>query len=134
MEKQTTPQGIEHGLIETIANSIPDHGYKNLEDKNRKEMLERKKRDMEVVKRTYQNMKNQEAGKWEGWYGDHPGEPLRCFRFLHGETYLVPRGLSRKINALGAPVRSGLVGTDGRSLDMDGQIDRTHQLVAVGDD
>ncbi len=134
MEKQTTKLGIEHGLIETIANSVPDHGYKNLNDTNRKEMLSRRKRDLEMVKRTYQNLKNQETGKFEGWYADHPGEVMRSYRFLHGHTYTMPRGYARKVNAMGAPLRSGLLDSNGNSLEVDGQIDHTHQLVAVGDD
>ena len=129
MEKFKTKQGVEHGMIEQIANSVTDHGYKNLSEKNRKEMLERRKRDLEPVKVRYQNLKDQENGKWEGWYGDHPGEPLKAFRFIHGQRYTVPRGLARKVNAMGAPIRSGLLDARGNELEKDGEMIRTHQLV-----
>lgn len=133
MKKFVTEKGVEHGLIETIANSVPDHGYKNLNEKNRKEMLERKKTDLEYVDVEYYNLKNQENGKFESPYGDHPGAPIQFYRLLHGHRYSIPRGLARKINALGAPKRSGLIDVGGRELLMDGKKERTHQVVTAGD-
>lgn len=124
---------IEHGLLEEVGNAIKDDGFKNLSEKHRKEMLEKKKNDLELVDVVYQNLTNPENGKWEGWYGDYAGVPLRSFRFLHGKRYKIPRGLAKKINDMGAPVRSGLLDSSGRFLEKDGEKIRAHQMVPAGD-
>lgn len=133
MKKFREKSGQEHGLMETLSNAVPDHGFKNLSEKNRKVMLDRKKNDLELVKVRYQNMDNQEYGVWEGSYCDYPGEPIRMFRFLHGFEYEIPRGLAKKINALGMPIRSDLVDSTGKYYEKEGEIKKTHQLVPVAD-
>ena len=130
MKKLRTKNGQEHGLIDSIANAVQDHGYKNLSELNRKEMLSRRKNDLELIPVTYQNLKNQENGKWESPYADHPGEPIRLFRFFHGNSYVIPRGLAKKINALKVPVQSGITDLNGNELNVEGKFDQTHQIVA----
>jgi hypothetical protein len=133
MEKKRTEKGIEHGLMEEIANSVPDTGYKNLSEKNRKEMIERRKKDLELISGTYQNLKNQETGKWEGWYAEYPGVSMKNFRLLHGHTYTIPRGLAKKINNMKVPKRSGLTDGQGNILNIEGQFEQTHQFVGALD-
>ena len=130
MKKLRTKNGQEHGLMDSCSNAVLDHGYKNLSEKNRKEMLEKKRRDLELVPCKYQNLKNQENGKWENWYGDHPGEPLRQFKLLHGFSYVLPRGLAIKINESKVPLQSGLTDIDGNMLNVEGKFDQTHQIVS----
>lgn len=130
MERLTTPNNVEHGLVLTLANAVQDHGYKNLPDAKRTKMLAKKKHDLELVRVRYHNLKNQENGRYEGWYIGHPGEPMRKFVLLHEHSYVIPRGCAEEINALGQPVRSGLVGTNGIPLEVDGKKDRTH-LVSI---
>lgn len=128
--KLRTAQGQEHGCIETLANGVPDHGFKGMSEPNRKEMLALKAKALRPVPYTYYHLKNQTNGKWEGWYGvDWPGEPMRCFRLLHGQTYMLPAGLKWKIDEMGSPKRSGLVGPDGVPLAIDGEKEKTHMLV-----
>lgn len=131
MERLVTENNVEHGLIDTRANAIPDHGYKNLPEPKRKDMLEKKKKDLKLVRAQYHNLKNQENGKYEGWYIGFAGEPLRWFRFLHGHEYIVPRGCVDEINDLGQPIRSGLLNSQGIPLAKDGQKDRTHLMTIV---
>lgn len=133
MKKQTTALGQEHGLLETIANSVLDTGYKNLSEKNRKEMIERRKKDLELTEVRYQNLKNQDNGKWEGWYAEYPGEPMYNFRMLHDNKYLIPRGLARKINAMKVPQQSGIVSVDGSHYQSQNKFDQTHQVVSAGE-
>ena len=133
MEKHVTREGVEHGLVETIANSVPDHGYKNLSEKHRKEMLDKKKNDLELVEIVYHHLKNQDTGKFEGWYADHPGTPMYYFRLLYGLKYKIPKGMAKKINNLGAPQRSGLVDSRGNELLRDGVKERTHQVSAAAE-
>ncbi len=121
---------IEHGLIETIANSILDHGYANLSEANKKDVLAQKKKDLELVDVIYQNLDNSETGKFEGAYGTYSGEPIRFYRFIAGQRYSIPRGFARQINEeLGCPVRSGLLDSNGKELAKDGQTKRTHQMI-----
>lgn len=132
MDTRITARGERHGLLETVANSNKTNTYEKLPPTLSKEMKAKMKDDLEIIDVQYMNMEDQDNGKWEGWYSDHPVEPMRWFRFLHGESYKVPRGLVKKINAMGAPVRSGLMGTDGKPLNVDGKVKKTHQLIPVG--
>lgn len=132
MEKRMTKRGEYHGLIETIANANNTNTYEKLPPKMSKDMISKMKDDLLMIDVYYMNMEDQDNGKWEGWYADHPVEPMRSYRFLHGETYNVPKGLVNKVNAMGAPVRSGLIGTDGNPLPLDGKMKKTHQLIPVG--
>lgn len=133
MKKLITANGIEHGLLEEISNAVPNTDFKDMTEKNRKEMLERKKKDLELVEVKYQNVRNTVNGKWEGGYCDYAGEPLRVFRFLHNHVYKIPRGLARKISEMGAPKRSGLVDSSGMELTVDGEYEKSHQMIPVGD-
>jgi len=81
------------------------------------------------VRVRYVNLKNQDTGKWEGAWYDHPGVPIHKFRFIHDNVYVVPYGLYKKINSMGAPLRSGLIDQNGKQLNVDGKMDRTHQLL-----
>ena len=129
MEKHVTDSGIEHGLIEELANAVPDTEFANMSEKNKKEMQHRKKRDCELVSCRYQHTKNPENGKYEGWDARYAGVPLRQFRFLNGQRYVVPRGLKSAVNKLGMPQRTGLCDSQGRELMTEGIVDHVHLLI-----
>lgn len=131
-ERFKTDQGLEHGFIDKLANSVEDHGFKHMSEPNRKHMIAEKARCLKPVKFQYLHMRNQENGKWEGYYGaDWPGEPLRGYRLLHGHEYVLPQGLKDKVDEMGSPKRSGLIDTNGQELMQDGKKEKTHMLVRV---
>lgn len=126
----TTGTGETHGFIDSVSNAVADHGFKNMSEPNRRDMLAKKRRALEPVNYTYYHLKNPKNGKIEFWYGaDWPGEPQRKFKLLNGHTYRLPRGAKDKLDELGAPQRSGLIGTDGHPLAVDGPKQSTHLLV-----
>lgn len=133
MQKQITNSGIEHGLLEEISNCVPDTGYKNMDEKHRKEMLERRKKDLELVKGKYINVKNQEHGRFEGWDAEYPGVSMKNYRLLHDNIYTISRGFANKINKMKTPLRSDIVDPKGRPMDVQGKFDQTHMFLIGGD-
>ena len=45
-----TANGIQHGLINTVGNSVPDDGFKRFAEKDRPKMEKMKKDDERIVK------------------------------------------------------------------------------------
>lgn len=133
MKMFTTENGIEHGLVETLGNHVKGTDFAKYPEKRRKELQANMKKDMRLVEVMYQNLKNQDNGKWEGSYCDYEGQPMYIFRFLHNHSYTLPAGLARKINALGVPIRAGLVNAQGETLKNDSAKVRTHLLVSIGE-
>ena len=136
MEALRTESGIEHGCIESIANSVTAHEFKNIKDAKKREQLNKDhKHAMELVEAEYINLSNQENGRFEQWYGGSwPGEPQRKFVCLSGHKYVIPRGLMDQVNnEMGEIQRSGLIGTDGRELIADGAKKiQTHRFMFLG--
>lgn len=136
MERQVTESGEEHGMMRVLPNSISDHKYQNLKDPHKAEMNKRHKRAMELVEVEYINLQNQENGRFEGWYGaSWPGEPIRKFKCLTGERYVIPRGLMEQVNEdMGYRERTGLVKPDGTELKNDSAKKiQTHRFIYLGD-
>lgn len=133
MEKYVTENNIEHGLVEEFSNAVQDHGYKHLSEKNRKELFEKKKKDLELVKVKYQHLQNQKDGKFEGPYCDYAGESIKLFRLLSNNVYVMPRGLARKINELGMPRRSEILDGSGMPTTKDGEVEKIHLVSKVED-
>lgn len=131
-----TATGEEHGLINTLANSVTAaEGYKNMEPKVKSELEKKHKDDERMVKVKYINMR----GKHERLtkpYCRYAGDPIRIYHLIPGYSYDLPYGFVKEVNGIKIPKRSGLLSEDGVNVRKDGapletdqQAEQLHMLV-----
>jgi hypothetical protein len=127
-----TATGEEHGLINTLANSCQDNGFKHMTPENKATAEKMKKNDAKIVKARYINHRGNHERLTKP-YVRYAGDPIRIYHLIPGQVYDLPLGFVNEINEpLGRPmVRSGLVGKDGVPLAKDTPADRLHELVPV---
>lgn len=130
---QVTANGLQHGLINSVGNSVPDNGFKRFAEKDRPKMEKNKKEDERIVKAQYLN-KDGANERLERAYMKYEGQPITTWRFLHGEIYDVPKGLVDDVNDPNKRTRkrSGLIGKDGKPLETDQYDELQHRFVPVG--
>lgn len=130
---KVTSSGLEHGLINTVANSVADDGMKRFAEKDRPKMEKQKKEDERVVKAQYLH---RDGGKerLEMPYAKWAGQAITSWRFLHNQEYDVPKGLVDQVNdpSKRKKKRSGLCDSKGQPLEMDEWDEPIHRFVAVG--
>lgn len=128
---QTTESGLQHGLINSLPNSVPDDGFKKFAEKDRPKFEKQRKKDEEIVKVQYLN-KDGKNERLERPYCKWAGQPITMWRFLHGHHYEVPRGLVEDVNDPNKRTRkrSGLVDAKGKVLESDEYDDPIHRFVS----
>jgi hypothetical protein len=130
---KVTSSGLQHGLINTVGNSVPDDGFKHFSEANKVKMQALKKSDAELVKVQYLH-KDGKNERLERPYMKYSGQSITTWRLLHGETYDMPRGLANDINDPNKreKKRSGFVQPNGEALLMDQLEDPIHRVVGIG--
>lgn len=135
-----TAAGEEHGLINTLTNSVPFDEFKNMKAEHKKEMERLKKEDSKLVKAEYLNSR----GKHERLtkpYCKYAGDPIQIWHFIPGKVYEVPLGLVNEVNDKNKVMkkRSGLLEVDGKEvtkegspLSQDEEGEWLHKFSAVG--
>jgi hypothetical protein len=125
--------GLQHGLINTVGNSVPDSGGKRFAEKDRAAMEKKKKEDEKIVTARYLN-KAGGVERLERPYCMWDGQPITMWRFFHGEIYDVPKGLIDDVNSphKRPKKRSGLLDNKGNPLLVDTNDDPEHSFVPVG--
>ena len=132
-----TASGEEHGLIETIANSVPFDDFKSFKPEHKKQMEAEKKEDAKLVKVRYLNSRGRHE-RLKKPYCKYAGDPILQWSFIPGQEYEVPYGLVKEVNGKKMIKRSGLVSVDDNAINEDGsplakdqETDQLHQLVPV---
>lgn len=135
-----TAGGEQHGLINTLTNSVPFDDFKHFKPEHKKDLENQKKEDAKMVKAEYINSR----GKHERLtkpYCRYSGDPILVFHLIPGKTYDLPMGFVKEVNDASKyiPKRSGLVSIDGEAvrkdespLDRDEQGEALHRLVPCG--
>jgi len=128
-----TANGIEHGLINTLANSVPFDDFKHAKPEDKEKFRKQQKEDNRLIKAKYIKYKDQEDA-FERPYCKYAGDPIKLYKFLHGEVYDVPKGLVDEVNDISklAPKRSGLNSEDGKELAKDMRGERVHEFFIIG--
>jgi hypothetical protein len=116
-----TAAGEEHGLINTLTNSVSFDEFKNMKPEHKKEMERLKKEDSKMVKAEYLNSR----GKHERLtkpYCKYAGDPIQIWHFIPGKVYEVPLGLVNEVNDKNKIMkkRSGLLEVDGKEVNKEG--------------
>lgn len=128
---QVTGNGLEHGLINTIGNSVPDDGLKRFAEKDRPEMEKKKKNDEKIVKFQYLNSRGA-TERYEAPYCKWAGQPIQMWRLLHGYTYEGPKGMVDEINEMPAPTEfSDLLDAKGNPTVKNVSADKLHRCIPL---
>ena len=132
-----TASGEEHGLINTLTNSVCDDGFKNINPKIKGSLEKLKKDHAKIVKARYINNRGMHERLTKP-YCKYAGDPIQIWHLIPGYTYDLPLGFVEEVNAARLPQRSGLVTVngenitdDGSPLDKDNAGIQLHQLVPV---
>jgi hypothetical protein len=135
-----TATGEQHGLINTLTNSVPFDDFKNFKPEHKKEIEKQKKEDAKIVKAEYMNSR----GKHERLtkpYCKYSGDPIQIWHFIPGKVYEVPLGLINEVNDTmkHIPKRAGLISVDGEAirkdekpLDKDQEGEWLHKFIPAG--
>lgn len=135
-----TAGGEQHGLINTLTNSVPFDGFKHMEPKVKAKVEKEKAEDARMVKAEYLNSRGRHERLTKA-YCRYSGDPIQIWHFIPGYTYEVPFGLVKEVNDKNKrlPKRSGLVSVDGGDVTKDGSPlsqdqdgDWLHKMVAAG--
>lgn len=136
----STASGELHGLINTLTNSVPFDGFKNMAPEHKKEMEARKKEDSRIVKAEYMNSRGRHERLTKP-YCKYAGDPIQIWHFIPGYTYEVPLGLVEEVNDKNKIMkrREGLLEVDGKPVQQneaplghDQEGEWLHRFVAVG--
>jgi hypothetical protein len=126
-----TSSGEQHGLINTVGNSVPDDNFKRFAEKDRVAMEKLKKEECRMVKARYLNSRGPHE-KLEKPYCRWAGQPITMWKFLHDHVYEVPKGLIDEVNrSPGLPKRSEILDANGKPTIKDGTPERLHSFVPV---
>lgn len=124
-----TASGEEHGLINTLANSVKDDNFQHMSPENKSKAEKLRKEESRKVKARYINHRgmNERLSKpYCRWAGD----PIQMWHFIPGHEYEVPMGLVNEVNKSGLVKRS----TDDskNSPTASTGVERIHEMVPVG--
>lgn len=129
---QVTANGEQHGLINTLANSVPFDDFKHMDGPTKLKAEKLKKEESRIVKARYMNSR----GKHERLtkpYCRWAGQPIQIWHFIPGKEYEVPVGLVNEVNAQKIVIREGKCDENGDNPSSKDEIDEPlHQFVAVG--
>lgn len=129
--RQVTALGEEHGLINTVANSVPFDGFKHMTPETKAKAEKLKKEESRIVKAQYINSrgKNERLTKpYCRWSGD----AIQTWHFIPGKEYSVPMGLVNEVNAQNIIIREGRCDENGNPSTKDELDTPLHRFVAVG--
>lgn len=131
MKLLVTPNGEQHGLINSVANSVKSSDLKNLDPKIREKAKKKREEDSKIVKARYINFKgpNERLNKF---YCQWEGDPIQTWKFIPDQVYEVPMGLINEINEhMGMIVRSEILDSKGVPTMKDGAPRKEHQFIPI---
>ena len=130
--KKVEDNGLRHGLIKVLANSVKDDGMKHVATKNKDKFAKEKKRDNELVEARFIKFEHADQ-PYTMPYCNWAGDPLLEFKFYNNQTYLVPMGLVNDINhpRRRNVVRSEILGPNGMPTVKDSAGTRPFEFIVL---
>jgi len=128
-----TKNGLAHGCINTVANSVEDNDFKYAKPDAKEKLKAQKKDESRIVSARYLH-KDGGNERCEKPYMRWAGEPITMWRLLHDHVYELPYGFIKEINEeqIPLPQRSEILDANGVPSKVEGRAQKTHQLVPVG--
>ena len=128
--KRVTARGEEHGLINTLGNSVQGDGMKRFAPENKEEMKKLKEDEARIVKARYINHRGSHERLTKP-YCRWAGEPIQIWHLIPGQEYDLPYGFVKEINESGLERRQKVDSDETGNHVVEGR-DRIHELVPVG--
>ncbi len=132
-----TASGEQHGLVNTLTNSVPFDDFKNMAPNIKAKAEKEKKEDARLVKVEYMNSRGRHE-RLSKPYCRYAGDPIQQWHMIPGQVYEVPMGFVKEVNEIRVPKRSGLLSVDGKDindngapLDKDAEGEWLHKLIPV---
>lgn len=92
-----TESGEQHGLINTLPNSIPDTGFKNMDPETRTKAEKLKKEESKMVKARYINHRGMHE-RLSKPYMHYAGDQIGMYHLIPGQVYDLPLGFVKEVN------------------------------------
>lgn len=127
-----TASGEQHGLINTLANSVQDNGFKYLDPETKAKVEKERKEDSRIVKARYINHRGVQERLTKP-YCRYSGDPIQTYHLIPGQTYELPQGFIKEVNDPKKRLakRSEVLDANGRPTTRDGEPELLHELVPV---
>ena len=122
MSKQLTlctAAGEQHGLINTLTNSVVFDDFKHMAPHIKAKLEKEKKEDARVVKVEYLNSRGRHERLTKA-YCRYAGDPIQVWHMIPGKQYEIPYGFVKEVNEKMMPKRAGLMEVDGKEVNKDG--------------
>lgn len=116
---KVTATGEQHGLINTLTNSVEFNDFKHMTPANKAKIEKEKKEDSRMVKMEYINRKGKHE-RLDKPYCRYAGDPILVYHLIPGHVYDVPMGFVKEVNEIKRVRRAGLVSLDGENVTKDG--------------
>ena len=114
-----TANGEQHGLINTLTNSVEFNDFKHMDGKTKAILEKEKKEDARVVKARYINHQGMHE-RLDKPYCRYAGDAIQMFHLIPGYSYDLPMGFIKEVNSMKRTQRSGLVSLDDKNVMPDG--------------
>lgn len=127
-----TATGEEHGLINTVSNSVPFDDFKHMAPADKIKAEKLKKEECKIVKARYINHRGQNE-RLRKPYCRWSGEHITTWNFIPGNVYEVPMGLVNEVNDPNKRLkqRSEVLDASGKITDKDGPPEIIHEFVPI---
>lgn len=127
------PNGLQHGLINTVGNSVPDNDFKRFSPKDREKMKKDREESERIVEAQFLHKEGKQE-RLERPYMMWEGQPITTWRFIHGHTYFLPKGLVDDVNSphKRQKKRTGLLNHKNEPLMSDEWDEPVYRFVPVG--
>lgn len=126
-----TASGEQHGLINTLTNSVEFDEFKHMKPGDKAKCEKEKKEDARIAKVKYINMRGPHE-RLDKTYCRWSGEPMLQYHLIPNQVYDLPMGMIKEVNEVKMPKRSGLVSVDGKDIRKDGApLDKDTEAEAI---
>ena len=126
-----TATGEQHGLINTLANSVPFDDFKHMDATTKAKAEKLKKEESKMVKVRYINSRGRNERLTKP-YCRWSGQPIQIWHFIPGKEYEVPMGLVNEVNAQKIIIREGKCDENGDNPSRKDEVDEPlHQFVSA---
>jgi hypothetical protein len=116
---QYTASGEEHGLVNTLSNSVVNNDFKHMDPKTKAKLQKEKEEDAQLKKVRYINMRGPHE-RLSKPYCKYAGDSILMYHLIPNQVYELPYGMVKEVNEVKVPKRSGLVSVDGKDIRRDG--------------
>jgi len=112
-----TASGEQHGLVNTLTNSVPFDDFKNMKPEHKKEAERQKKEDAKIVEAEYMNSRGNHERLTKP-YCKYAGDPIQIWHLIPGKRYKLPVGFINEVNDKNKVMkkREGLLEVDGKPV------------------